>query len=332
MCIHAQYILRIMEASFEKLFCRLTTYLDRRIENNFRKLSPTSQRSDNVQSKINISDSDLKFRFSHIHFCIVKNPLVERKLLFRGKVFTLSNNRSKEISSVKFVIRHYIRQNFALNFLTLCSLLANDRWKRRRKFPRNFRMRCTNRRSSTAPRCRTHRSHRSARGLLNQSKVLALRHQLVIQLLQSPLPQWQWQEQLIGFTSTNDCLPDSIEKSITVAILANCKPFSGASPSTAISFTQELASRISKSRPVRFHTKINTNGRRFFYCRCKIDENSAYSRTLIRTATELKLDCLVKAHDVEMSLFGNALIADLYTFQTVHIREIRSFFAVTFSN
>ena len=107
---------------------------------------------------------------------------------------------------------------------------------------------------------------------------------------------------------------DRIEKSVTMAILANCKPFSGDSPSKTTSFTQELASRISKLSPVRFHAKINTNGRHFFYCRCKIDESSAYSRISLKTATELKMDSLVKAHNVEMSLFGNALMVDLCTF------------------
>ena len=42
--------------------------------------------------------------------------------------------------------------------------------------------------------------------------------------------------------------------------ISHCKPFSGASPSKATSFTKELASRISKSSPLRFHAKINTNG------------------------------------------------------------------------
>jgi len=121
-------------------------------------------------------------------------------------------------------------------------------------------------------------------------------------------------DRVYRFSSTNDGLSDHIEKSVTMSILANCKPFSGDSPSEATSFTQELASRMSKLSPVRFHAKINTNGRHLFYCRCKIDENSAYFRISLKTATELKLDSPVKAHDVEMSLFGNALTVDLCTF------------------
>jgi len=45
----------------------------------------------------------------------------------------------------------------------------------------------------------------------------------------------------------------------------------------------------------------------------KFDKNTAYSRISPKTATELKLDSLVKAHEVEISLFGNALIVDLTT-------------------
>jgi len=89
-----------MEASFEKLFCRLTTYLDRRIENNFRKLSPTSQRSNNVKSKINISGSDFKIpRFLHNFFEAVKeNPLVERKLFISKKgVNTLEQPKQENV-------------------------------------------------------------------------------------------------------------------------------------------------------------------------------------------------------------------------------------------
>jgi len=92
-----------MEASFEKLFCRLTTYLlDRGIENNFRKLSPTSQRSNNVKSKINISGLDFNiprfpYKFSE---AVKENPLInlERKLFIsKEAVHTLEQPKQQKI-------------------------------------------------------------------------------------------------------------------------------------------------------------------------------------------------------------------------------------------
>jgi len=215
-----------MEASFEKLFCRLTAYLDRRIENNFRKLSLTAQRSDIVKSKINISGSDFKIpRFPHKFFEAVKeNPLVERKLLISKKgVHTLEQPKQENI---------------------LCQI-CDSTLHTAKLCPEFFNLKSTANKRSVETQSEvfsefSHALHQppvidaspvsdaplsQKRAWLAESadsvSVAASAGDPALTVNTAPVTVTGTADRVYRFSWTDDCLPDPIEKSITMAILAD---------------------------------------------------------------------------------------------------------------